>query len=208
MPPGILPAVAVCPSEQQLKIAILVLSGAVLVGGAALLSEHRLSATRVRAATDEPAAVDRGSGPSSLGPRPGEPRAAHVHESPPVAASDRPQSSTPLPGADGQPGSSLRAGVAPTPTVAEAQAIEADNVAAPKPAAHPHDAPRVNPTSGEQMWSPRDVIRDGGEADQPLCGGQLCRVGQFCCGPPACGRCAYPMAGPHCPGTCPGQKSN
>ena len=61
---------------------------------------------------------------------------------------------------------------------------------------------RWNPTSGEQMWSARDVIRDGGEADQPLCGGQLCRVGQFCCGPPACGRCAYPMAGPHCPGTC------
>ena len=36
---GISPAVAVCPSEQQLKIAIIVLSGAVLAGGAALLSE-------------------------------------------------------------------------------------------------------------------------------------------------------------------------
>ena len=73
---------------------------------------------------------------------------------------------------------------------------------------HPHDAFRVNPTSGEQMWSAQDVIRAGAEADQPLCGGQLCRAGQFCCGPPACGHCAYPMAGPRCPGTCPGQSGN
>jgi len=198
----------VCRSEQKLKIAILVLSSAALAGGAALFSVHRASAPRARAATEEAPAVDRAE-PSPLGSRPGAPRPAHLPGSGPATADSRPQSSASLPGADVEPGSSAPAGdaPAPTPTAAEAQAVEADDVAAPKPATR-HDAIRVNPTSGEQMWSARDVIRDGGEADQPLCGGQLCRVGQFCCGPPACGRCAYPMAGPHCPGTCPGQKSN
>jgi hypothetical protein len=195
-------------SEQKLKIAILVLSSAVLAGGAALFLVHRASEPRARAATEEPPAADRAA-TSSLGPRPGAPRPAHLRESGPATADSRPQSSASLPGADLQSGNSAPAGDAPppTPTAAKAQAVEADDVAAPKPAAR-HDAIRVNPTSGEQMWSAQDVIRDGGEANQPLCGGQLCRVGQFCCGPPACGRCAYPMAGPRCPGTCPGEKSN
>jgi hypothetical protein len=39
--------------------------------------------------------------------------------------------------------------------------------------------------------------------DAGLCGGKVCNPDQFCCGPPACGHCAYKMAGPVCPKTCP-----
>ena len=52
------------------------------------------------------------------------------------------------------------------------------------------------------------ITKYGGRPDEPLCGGKVCPAGQFCCGPPACGRCAYPMAGPRCPSVCSGQKSN
>ena len=190
-----------------MKIAILILSGAVLAGTVALLSAHRLSDPRVRAATEEAAALDRGATPLSRGPRPRAPRATHADDSPSASAGERAPSSAALPAAGGQPGGPSSAADTPA-TPAEAQAVEGDDVAAAKPAPRAPDAVRINPTSGEQMWSARDVVRDGGEADQPLCGGQRCRAGQFCCGPPACGHCAYPMAGPHCPGTCPGQKSN
>jgi hypothetical protein len=40
-------------------------------------------------------------------------------------------------------------------------------------------------------------------ADGGLCGGKVCTADQFCCGPPACGHCAYRMAGPVCPTACP-----
>jgi hypothetical protein len=38
---------------------------------------------------------------------------------------------------------------------------------------------------------------------ESLCGGIVCRSDQFCCGPPACGRCVSALRGPRCPNTCP-----
>ena len=129
---------AVCPSEQQLKIAILVLSSVVLAGGAALLSAHRLSEPRVRAATEEPAAVDRGSGPSSLGPRPGAAASGACPRARPRRGGDRPAVQRLLCRALMVSRAVLR-----PPEMRrrlprhfhsrEAQAIEADDVAAPNP---------------------------------------------------------------------------
>ena len=44
---------------------------------------------------------------------------------------------------------------------------------------------------------------DAGQDAQPsLCNGQTCKSTEFCCGPPACGRCANILTGPLCPTTC------
>jgi len=185
---------------------IFVLSGAVLIGGAAWLSAHWLPAPGVPAPKDERVAADLGSPRARPGAGPVAPEAARPSDTPAVAAG-APAAPSPSPsGAEGQP--SLAAPAVGAPRPADAPALEAGGVAAPSPGTRPKDALRVNPTSGEQMWSARDVIPDGGRPDQPLCGGKLCAAGQFCCGPPACGRCAYPMAGPRCPGVCPEQKGN
>jgi hypothetical protein len=185
---------------------IFVLSGVVLIGGAAWLSAHWLSAPGLPAAKEERVADVLGSTRGRPGARPVAPEAARLSDAPAVAAGD-PAAPSPSPsGAEGPPDLALAAAGAPRP--ADAPAFEADAVAAPPRGARSKDAIRVNPTSGEQMWSARDVIPDGGRPDQPLCGGKMCTAGQFCCGPPACGRCAYPMAGPRCPGVCPEQESN
>jgi hypothetical protein len=176
---------------------IFILSGAVLIGGAGWLSAHWLSAPGMPAAKEQHVAA---------GARQVAPEAARASDRPAVAAGDRAVPSPSPSGAEGQPSIALPAAGAPRPT--DAPALEAGGVAAPPPRARPKEALRVNQTSGEQMWSARDVIPDGGRPDQPLCGGKLCAAGQFCCGPPACGRCAWPMAGPRCPGVCPEQKGN
>jgi len=178
----------------------------VLIGGAAWLSAHWLSTPGVPAAKDERVATALGLTRARPGARPVAVEAARPSDTPPVAAGDPAAPSASPSGAEGPPSVALPAAGAPTP--ADAPALEASGGAAPPSRARPKDAMRVNPTSGEQMWSARDVIPDGGRPDQPLCGGKLCAAGQFCCGPPACGRCAYPMAGPRCPGVCPEQKSN
>ena len=183
---------------------IFILSGAVLIGGAAWLSAHWLSAPGAAAAKEERFTADLGSARSLSGARQVAPAAARVSDTPALAAGDVPSPSPS--GAEGQPRIAPPAAGANRPT--DAPALEAGGVATPPPRGRPNDALRVNPTSGEQMWSARDVIPDGGRPDQPLCGGKLCAAGQFCCGPHECGRCAYPMAGPRCPGVCPGQKSN
>lgn len=183
---------------------IFVLSGAVLIGGAAWVSAHWLSAPSERAAKKEHAAADLGA--ARPGARQVAPEAARPSDTPAVAAGDRTAPSPSPTGAEGQSNVAPPAAAAPKP--GDAPTFEADGIAAPRPSARPKDAPRVNPTSGELMWSARDVIPDGGRPDEPLCGGKVCRPGQFCCGPPECGRCAYPMAGPRCPSVCPGQKSN
>jgi len=185
---------------------IFVLSGAVLIGGAAWLSTQWLSAPGVPAAKQERVAADLSSTRARPGARPVAPEAARPSDTPAVAAGDPAAPSLSPSGAEGQPGIAPPAAGAHRP--ADAPALEADEVAAPPRGARSKDAIRVNPTSGEQMWSARDVIPDGGRPDQPLCGGKMCTAGQFCCGPPACGRCAYPMAGPRCPGVCPEPKGN
>jgi hypothetical protein len=43
---------------------------------------------------------------------------------------------------------------------------------------------------------------DADAAKDSLCGGMACRADQFCCGPPACGRCVSELRGPRCPKTC------
>jgi hypothetical protein len=185
---------------------IFVLSGTVLIGGAAWLSAHWLSAPGVPAATEERVAADLESTRSRPGAGPAAPETARPSAAAAVGAADRAVPSPSSSGADVQLSTAASAAGAHRP--ADAPAPEADEVAAPPRGARSKDAIRVNPTSGEQMWSARDVIPDGGRPDQPLCGGKICTAGQFCCGPPECGRCAYPMAGPRCPGVCPGQKSN
>jgi hypothetical protein len=158
------------------------------------------------AAKEARTAAERGSMRFRPGTGQVAPEAPPPSASSTVAAGDRAVPRPAPSGADVQPSvASLGAGA---PGTADAPALDADGVAAPRRGARAKDALRVNPTSGEQMWSARDVIPDGGRPDEPLCGGKVCRPGQFCCGPPECGRCAYPMAGPRCPGVCPGQKSN
>lgn len=186
---------------------IFVLSGAVLIGGAAWLSAHWLSAPGAPAATEERVAADLGSPRSRPGAGHAAPETARPLDAPAVGAGDRevPPSSS---GADVHLNIAPQAAGAHRPADGPGLEAEADEVAAPPRGARSKDAVRVNPTSGEQMWSARDVIPDGGRPDQPLCGGKMCAAGQFCCGPPECGRCAYPMAGPRCPGVCPGPKRN
>lgn len=185
---------------------IFVLAGAVLIGGTAWLSAHRLSPPGVRTAKEESATADLGSTRARMGARQTMSDGTRPSDAPAVAAGDRVAPSLSPSGAEGQPSVAARDAGLPGP--ADDRAFDADGAAAPRPHAHPKDVPRVNPTSGELMWSAHDVIPDGGRPDEPLCGGKTCRPGQFCCGPPACGRCAYPMAGPRCPSVCPEQKSN
>ena len=181
---------------------ILVLSAAVLLAGAAWLSAHRLSAASMSPAKQAHAVADlgaarSGSGDRQVGAKP-TPTPTQPSDTPAVVAGDQAVSGPSPSGTEGQPSSAPQA--AGAPRAGETPAIEADVAVAP-----PRGAPRVNPTSGELMWSARDVIPDGGRPDEPLCGGKACQPGQFCCGPPACGRCAYPMAGPRCPSVCPEQ---
>ena len=186
---------------------IFVVSAAVSIGGATWLSARWRSTPNVPAAMEARAAAALGSTRSRPGAWQVAPEGARPSDPPAVAAGDRAAPSPSSSGADVQPSSAPPAAGAARPTNAPA-ALEADGFAAPPRGPRAKDAPRVNPTSGEQMWSARDVIPDGGRPDEPLCGGKVCRPGQFCCGPPECGRCAYPMAGPRCPGVCPGQKTN
>ena len=182
---------------------IFVVSGVALFGSAAWLSARRLPASGAAAAEpEERAASDPGFPSSPSGAARAAPGAARPADTAAVggtgtaAPSPSPSESEAAPSAEGpRPAAALEAG-------------EVGEPAAQAQRARPKDAPRVNPTSGELMWSARDVIPDGGRPDEPLCGGKVCQPGQFCCGPPECGRCAYPMAGPRCPSVCPAQKSN
>jgi hypothetical protein len=183
-----------------------VLGGAVLFGGGAWLSAHRLSSSGPSAGEQERASphVDAARFPRS--PRQAASELARPSDTRAAAAGDTAAAAAPSSAVAGQPSIAPSAAGATTP--AEPPALAADRVVAQARSARPKDAPRVNATSGELMWSARDVTPDGGRPDEPLCGGKVCPAGQFCCGPPACGRCAYPMAGPRCPSVCPGQKSN
>jgi hypothetical protein len=183
-----------------------VLGGAVLFGGGAWLSAHRLSTSVLSAGEQERRSphVDAARFPRS--PRQAPSELTRLSDAPASAAGDTTGAAAPASGVAVQP--TLAPSPVGAPTPAEASAVASDGVAAQARSARPKDAPRVNATSGELMWSARDVTPDGGRPDEPLCGGKVCPAGQFCCGPPACGRCAYPMAGPRCPSVCPGQKSN
>jgi hypothetical protein len=179
----------------------------VVIGGAAWLSAHWLSAPNGPAAAEEHAAAQLAAPRSALGTRRPGVDAARPKHTPAIAVGDPALPSSPPARAEVQPTIERRIQDGPGPAGPPALDDD-DGVAAAARRARPKDAPRVNPTSGELMWSARDVVPDGGRPDEPPCGGKLCAPGQFCCGPPACGRCVYPMAGPRCPSVCPGQKSN
>ena len=184
---------------------IVIVSGVIVLGGAAWLSARRLPAPGATAADqEERAAGERGAPLPRPGAREATPGAARASDTSAVGVTG---SASPSPSPSGSEPAPATEGTRPAGAAA-LEAGEEGEPGAPAPRPRPKDAPRVNPTSGELMWSARDVIPDGGRPDEPLCGGKVCQPGQFCCGPPECGRCAYPMAGPRCPSVCPAQKSN
>jgi hypothetical protein len=187
---------------------IFVVSGVVVLGGAAWLWARRLPAQDRPAASDESSPADPSIPGAAPGVRPRAPEAKRPSDPRPIAAGDQALAAA-APAARETPRPNGAPLMADTSKTSAAPAPEADEVDAPARRARSKEAPRVNPVSGELMWSARDVTpADGGRPDAPLCGGKACPAGQFCCGPPECGHCAYPMAGPHCPSVCPGQKSH
>jgi hypothetical protein len=186
----------------------LVVSGAVVLGGAAWLSAHRLPAQDRPVATGEASSAELTARHSAPGARQQATETSRAADRSAIAAAARAATAAVPPATEtARPNSAPAAADVSRPS--EASIADTDGIEAPVRRARPKAAPRVNPVSGELMWSARDVIpADGGRPDEPLCGGKVCAAGQFCCGPPECGRCAYPMAGPRCPSVCPAQKSN
>ena len=185
---------------------IFVLSGAVLIGGAAWLSAQLAVGAR-RAGSEGSARGGRSRLHALPGPAPGRwrPRRRGPRTRRAVAAGN-PAVPSPSPsGADVQPSIAPPAAGAPEP--ADAPALEAGEVAAPPRAARSKDALRVNPTSGEH-----DVERAGRHSRRgpsrraPLRRERCARPGSSAAARPRAAAAHYPMAGAALPGRLPGTK--
>jgi hypothetical protein len=80
---------------------------------------------------------------------------------------------------------------------------EPETAAASPPPVAPSPIARPSKPAAS-TWTVRPPTKsDGGPEDNSLCGGNVCRADQFCCGPPECGHCASRLTGPRCPTSCP-----
>ena len=184
---------------------IIAIAGAVLTGEVAWFSARSQPRAHPSVTTGGRTPGERGSGESE------EP--AHrltrdfgsSGEPPPVVASrvgddQGTPSAGPLAAGDDESGRN----VATDGTARPADTDETVTLEAPPSAARPTGQTTAVSASGEMRWSAKEALADAGASASVVCGGKVCRPGQFCCGPAACGRCAYPLAGPRCPSTCSG----